>query len=369
MTLRALLLAAVPASALLTGFLVAQQPQPQASAEVERPDIVADVVNVQVPVTVRDREGNLINGLAPVDFQLLDEGIPQPITLDITAHPISLVVAIQADSTAREALPIVQKSASLFVPLVAGETGEIAVIGFDHRIQVLTPFTSNGDEIKAAFGKLKAGSSQHHLDDAAMEAVRMLKVRGKDRRKVLILISETRDKGSAVTPRDVLTEVEFANVQVYPVEMNHFINQITTQAEPNRPKALSPEGRAPLPMGILQTGTTDAQTNMGNWVPIFPEIFALVKGIFIPNSLEVYSKFTGGSEQNFVSVTGLEDAIARIGEELHSQYMLTFRPTNPKGGYHEIVVNVNAAANLKISTRTGYWMAPRGAPATETLKN
>lgn len=362
MTLRALLLAAVPASALMTGFLVAQD---ASTPELpERPDIIADVNVIQVPVTVRDRDGRLVRGLTQVDFQLLDEGIPQPIALDITEHPISLVVAIQADSTAREVLPTVQKAASLFTPLIAGETGEIAVLAFDHRIQVLSPFTSNADEVKVAFAKLKPGSSQHHLDDAAMEAVRMLKVRGKDRRKVLVLISETRDKGSAVNPRDVLTEVEFANVQIYPVEMNHFINQMTTQAEPNRPKALPPEGRAPLPMGIMQTGTTDAQTNMGNWAPIFPEIFALVKGVFIDNSLEVYSRFTGGREQNFVSVRGLEDAVAQIGEELHSQYMLTFRPTNPRGGYHPITVNVTAAANLKISTRTGYWIAPR-APDTK----
>ena len=365
---RALLMAAVPATTLLTGFLMAQQ-QPSAQESVESPIFRQEVVNIQVPVTVRDKSGKLINGLAPQDFQLLDEGIPQPIKLDTAAYPMSLVIAIQADATAGKILPVVQKSADMFAPLISGETGEIAVIGFDHRIQVLTPFTSNPAEIKAAFGKLKAGSTQHHLDDAAMEGVRLLKNRGKDRRKILILISETRDHGSAVNPRDVLTEVEFANVQVFPVEMNHFINQITSQTEPNRPKAAPPEGRAPLPMGIMQTGTTDAQTNMGNWAPVFPEIFALVKGIFIQNSLEVYSKFSGGREQDFVGLSGLEEAVAQIGEELHSQYLLTFSPTNPRGGYHEITVNVNRAANLKIATRTGYWIAQRApVPASDTKK-
>jgi VWFA-related protein len=363
MTWRAVLIAAVPATALLTGFLMAQEPS--APAAIDRPDITLDVLNVQVPVTVRDKGGRIINGLAPADFQLLDEGIPQITTLDVTAHPISLVIAIQANSTARQILPTIQKSADMYVPLVAGESGEIAILGFDHRIQVLAPFTAKPEEIKAGFAKLKAGSSPHHLDDAAMEGIRMLKNRGKDHRKVLLLISETRDQGSGVNPRDVLTEAEFANVQVFPVEMNHFINQMTTQAEPNRPKAVPPEGRAPLPMGIMQTGTTDAQTNMGNWAPIFPEIFALVKGVFIQNSLEVYSKFTGGREQDFVGLSGLEEAIAQIGEELHSQYLLTFRPTSRRGGYHEITVNVNAAANLKITTRTGYWMAQR-APVNDT---
>ncbi len=355
--MRKLFFVAIPASAILTGLLVAQAPAPP---EIDTPIFRSDVVNVQVPVTVRDSRGNFVNGLAPVDFQLLDEGIPQPVKLDVAAHPISLVIAVQSDATARQILPTVQKTASIFAPLVAGETGEVAVIGFDHRVQLHTPFTSNAEEIKAGFAKLKPGSNQHHLDDAAMEAVRMLAKRGKDRKKVLILISETRDVGSAVNPRDVMTQAEFSDVQIYSVSMNHLMNQLTTQAEPNRPNAVPPEYRGNLPMGVMRTGTTDAQTNMGNYTPIFKEIFTLVKGIFVPNSLEVYTKFTGGREQNFVSLAGLEEAVQQIGEEVHSQYLLTFAPTSAEGGYHEITVRVLTAPNLKVTARTGYWIAPRG---------
>jgi VWFA-related protein len=357
MRLRTGWVASGAALAALTGALVA----PTAGQEAgERPDIVVEVNNVQVPVIVRDSRGNFVNGLTPLDFELYDDGVKQDIKLDVTVRPVSLVVAVQANSTARAILPTVQKGGSLFAPLVAGETGEVAVIAFDHRIQVLTPFTSNPDEIKAAFAKLRPGSSPHHLDDAAMEGVRMLKARGKDRKKVLILVSETRDVGSAVTPRDVLTEAEFADVQIYTISMNHLINQLTAKAEPNRPKAVPPESRAPLPMGVIQTGTTDAQTNMGNWTPIFKEIFELVKGVFVPNSHEVYTKFTGGREQNFVTLGGLEEAVQRIGEEIHSQYVLTFRPTSTRGGYHPLTVRVLTAANLDVRARYGYWMAPRG---------
>jgi VWFA-related protein len=363
MRMRNIFAAAIPASALVTGLLVAQAPL----ADVETPLFRQEVVNIQVPVTVRDANGNFVNGLTPFDFQLYDQGVPQPLKLDVATYPISLVIAIQSDATARQILPTVQKAASLFGPLVAGESGEIAVIGFDHRVQVHTPFTSNQEEIKAGFAKLKPGSTQHHLDDAAMEGVRMLRNRGKDRKKVLILISETRDVGSAVTPRDVMTQAEFSDVQVYAVSMNHLLNQLTTKAEPNRPNPVPPEFRGNLPMGVIRTGTTDAQTNMGNYTPLFKEIFALVKGIFIPNSLEVYTKFTGGREQNFVSLSGLEDAVHQIGEELHSQYLLTFAPTSQEGGYREIVVKVLPSPNYKITARTGYWIAPRG-PKPEPAK-
>lgn len=357
--MRKLWIVALPV--VLTGLLIAQD-------AIETPIFRADVVNVQVPVTVRDAKGNYVNGLAPVDFQLLDEGVPQLVKLDVAAHPISMVIAVQTDSTARQILPTVQKTASIFGPLVAGETGEIAVVGFDHRVMVHTPFTSNQEEIKAGFAKLKPGSAQHHLDDAAMEGVRMLNKRGKDRKKVLILISETRDKGSAVTPRDVVTQAEFSDVQIYAVSMNHLLNQLTTQAEPNRPNPVPPEFRPNLPMGTIRTGTTDAQTNFGNYTPIIKEIFALVKGLIVPNSLEVYTKLTGGREQNFVSLGGLEEAVQLIGEEIHSQYLLTFAPTSKEGGYREITVIVPTAPSLKITARTGYWIAPRGPSAAPAKK-
>ena len=53
----------------------------------------------------------------------------------------------------------------------------------------------------------------------------------------------------------------------------------------------------------------------------------------------------------------MEQALARIGEELHSQYLLSYNPSNKEeGGYHTIRVAVEKPG-LKVRTRTGYWMA------------
>jgi hypothetical protein len=112
-------------------------------------------------------------------------------------------------------------------------------------------------------------------------------------------------------------------------------------------------------MGVVQTGTTDAQTNFGNYAPIIPEIFAAVKGIFVSNPMEVYTKFTGGREENFAGLSGLEEAVTRIGREIHSQYILTFRPSNTDGGYHPITVRVLTRPDLDVKARAGYWIAPR----------
>ncbi len=42
-------------------------------------------------------------------------------------------------------LPQIRRIGSLFDGLVLGDEGEIAVVAFDHRVQVLTNFTSDPD--------------------------------------------------------------------------------------------------------------------------------------------------------------------------------------------------------------------------------
>ncbi len=80
-------------------------------------------------------------------------------------------------------------------------------------------------------------------------------------------------------------------------------------------------------------------TNSANFVPAFVEIFKQVKGIFIDNPVEVFTKWTGGREHSFITQRDLENAITGIGSELHSEYMITYTPNNKdEGGFHAIQV-------------------------------
>jgi hypothetical protein len=60
-----------------------------------------------------------------------------------------------------------------------------------------------------------------------------------------------------------------------------------------------------------------------------------------------------------MSQNGLEQAIADIGQEIHSQYQLTYFPNNSdEGGYHQIELRV-LIPGLTVTTRPGYWAAAR----------
>src|SRR6185295_7959657 len=51
-----------------------------------------------VPVTVEDKDGNLISGLTKDDFELYVEGVPQEITY-FSSDPVPLSVAILIDKS------------------------------------------------------------------------------------------------------------------------------------------------------------------------------------------------------------------------------------------------------------------------------
>jgi VWFA-related protein len=312
--------------------------------------IRSTVVNVQVPVTVLDKKGRHVPGLTADDFTLYDEGQRQVIQVDDVTAPISLVVAVQSNSNARDVLTTVRRASSLLFPLVAGDTGEIAVLAFDHRVEVLTPFTSKATELEAAFSHLKSGGGPHHLDDAAIEGIRLLHTRAKDRKKILLLIGEGFDKGSSVTTQDVLTQAELNGVLIYTAKMRPANPETPMKAK----NPVPPEARGPAPMGTVRTMTTDVQG--GGYGPSVNDAVNVFRGLMAENTLSAYAQFTGARAQNFSNQKSLEDAINAIGKEVHNQYMITFAPQSAAGGYHELTVQV-ANTTLRVRARRAYWLA------------
>jgi VWFA-related protein len=342
------------------GLLAAQDPPPKDQAPEPAPPSIGSVTvrNVLAPVTVEDHNHDFVPGLTPYDFRLYDNGKLQNITQDMATHPLSVVVVIQANADVEKILPYIKRLSSVFESLVLGEEGEMAVIGFDHRVKVLTDFTSDPAKIDSAFQALSVGSYTGALNDATMRAIGLLKSRPTNRRRVVIQIAENRDKGSEIkSVREILTEAEFANVVFYPIDISQLLAALTSQAQPNRPSTIPPGGEH-LPMGTVNTGTTAMQSEMGNWVPALKDIFDAAKGIFVPDPLDVYAKYSGGRQYGFKNEKELQRDVMQIGNELHSQYLLSYSPNNQnEAGFHQIRVVVVKADIKAVRVRDGYWMA------------
>jgi len=347
----------------LLGTQLLSQSPPGTAAQEQAPQTIRTTVNVVVaPTVVKDSRGEYVSSLKPQEFRLYDNEKLQDIRVDLAFNPISLVVGVQSSSNAEGALKPVKKLGVAFEHFITGTDGEVAIVSFDHRIQVLQDFTKDSTAVTKALEKLKPGSSHHAMTDMVTYGVRMLSKRPDDHRRVLLLIAESRDRGSEGSTREALEYAQLHNVIIYTINMSRFMNAMTREPDYPRPPAVPPEARAPLPGGHVSTPTTVAQSTgtpgyAMDFAPVIKEIFTQVKSIFIDNHAEVFTKYTGGSEYNFTSQRELEKAVSQLGQQLHAQYLITYNPNNKlEGGWHEIRVVVERP-NLQVSTRRGYWMA------------
>ena len=225
-------------------------------------------------------------------------------------------------------------------------------------------FTNDVNKISESLKKITPGSSTSRLVDACEFGVNMLRHRPVDRRRVLLLISETRDYGSEGGKlRDVVINAQLLNVSVYTVNMSRMLATLTGKTQPPKVDQMPPANR-PMPSSVPATPTSVMQMgnspgNSADFFPLMIEMLRDVKAVFKDNPAEALTKATGGQEFSFVKQKGLEESIAKIGSELHSQYLITYSPNNKlEGGFHEIKVTLEPNhPEWKVRERPGYWLA------------
>jgi VWFA-related protein len=362
-------------TSVLCGALLAQQQPPVAAppaAPAQEQDqltrIVVPVDYVSTPAWVYDRDGSTVSGLRPDQFRLFDNGKEQNIQVDVSFTPISLVICVQANANVEGLLPQVRKIGNLIKPLLIGDQGQAAVIKYDHRIETIQEFTSDGDQITQAISKINPGSSSSRMIDAVSAATNMLRRQPKNRQRIILLLGETRDVASEMRLRTALMDIQVANVTFYAVDMSRFMTTLTGKPQPgrqdNRPAPLA--GAASLPSMVPATPTSVAQATGGGggtagraeFIPLLLELYRDAKAIFKKNPVEAFTQATGGMEFGFHSLRTLEDAIQKLGEQLHSSYTISYSPSNRTvAGWHEIKVDVPGRRDIvKVQTRPGYWL-------------
>jgi VWFA-related protein len=339
--------------------------QAPASAQVK-----VRVTLVNTPVTVRDLQGNLVDNLAAADFHLTDNGVEQKIShFDFGGDPISVVILIETSSRIDPLLPEMRKTGVLFTQTVMGADGEAAVVGFNDGVDKLQNFTRNSDAIDTTVAQLQTGGSGSKLYDAMGIAVDMLARRPQatadkpGRRRVLFVLSETLDVGSETKLGEVLRRAQLANVTIYSVGLSTARAELHSPPRNTQPDRSTPPGINPLPPmpGSIQTPETEAARNtgvdlMGGAIWAVQHIDDKVKD----RAMEVAAVATGGAHLSTYKDRSIENAIDELGAELHSQYTVSYAPSDGSDfGYHEIKVQVNRKG-VTVRARPGYYITPPG---------
>ncbi len=320
---------------------------------------------VQVPVTVTDAKGKLVDGLEAGDFILLDNGKPvERAAIDTIATgtaPIAIVIAVQSSGISSAVLAKVRKIGAMIQPLITGDRGCAAVVSFAYRVRWLTECTNDAAKVTNAFWMLRPGEEKSgRMLDAVKEGIERLTKRPGARR-VLLLISESRDRGSEADLAATLKEAQEAAVTVYSATYSAFKTAWTAKPADTAPVYLPPHPEPPRADAGSPPGREQiAIQPTAQRVDILGGIDELAR-LSKPETTLLFAQATGGITLPFTRQKALEEAIEKLGAELHSQYVLSFAPEpSTAETYHRLEVRLARKGDYRVRARPGYWAAIRG---------
>jgi VWFA-related protein len=313
---------------------------------------------VIVPVTVTDKKGRPIDGLEARDFRIYDNGRPLAAAVDTIGTgvaPIALLIAVQSSGISAPALDKVRKIGSLIGPLVTGERGCAGLLAFAADVEWLEDCTRDPDALIRAFHRLRpAEYKAARMIDAVHESVSHLR-RNPNARRVLLLISESRDRGSESDIESAVAAAVAAGVAIYAAPYSAFKTAFTTSQREPPPVPGPGAQRSPPPRPPGPPTVASPMAPHGPQIDIGAAVAELAH-IAKPKATDELTRRTGGASFPFTRQKALEDAIGKLGSELHTQYVLSFVPEEPVPGYHNLEVKVTRAGDFRVRARPGYWV-------------
>lgn len=313
---------------------------------------------VVAPVTVKDSHGRFVDGLTPEDLILYDNNVPQPIQMDWSQYPIDLVVAVGTGAASGAVIDKLGASGILFTELLAAEAGETALVTFSDEVKVHQDFTASSDKVTQALRMLRKEGDGARVLDGMRHGLRMLQQRPAGRRRVLLMIAEKRDRGSAANHAQVMELAHRLNAAVYWLSYSPFLQPFTAKpktAEDLKPEAERIKYRACLLCPDPDDTPVPPDLGPGGMLYGLGELFRMKQ----PDLAALFTRTTGGRAIGFFRKDGLEEAIQAIGEEVHSQYIVTFQPkAREAASFHAIRIAAKNRPELDVRTREGYWAIP-----------
>jgi VWFA-related protein len=354
----------------------------------QEPTFHAGTHTVSVYATVVDRNGRLVTDLTKDDFQVLDNGKPQPLTIfknDI--QPITIVIMLDRSGSMVGRFDIERDAAERFVADLLPE--DKARLGsFSNHVEIDPPtFTSDRDElIRILHGSLQeAGPTP--LWNATFTAMNALT--GEPGRRVVLVFTDGYDSPIKPEGNTTLNEVigrsQTEEIMVYAIGLADACGESTSSNGPNPATAplfqRGPGGRAPRrPGGRFPGGIggrrpipgmppiggrfpfpgPDAPTGKGpeggSRDPLVSRTGSGCPGARPDPGLKLVAEEGGGGYFELHQTDDLGATFSRIADELHHQYLLAFTAAHLDGTLHHLEVRVRDH-NLTPRARKSYLAA------------
>jgi len=289
------------------------------------PRFGVDVEVVNLSVSVADAHRKHVTGLVSRDFTILEDGVPQEVTVfDQQNVPLSVAILIDSSLSMQPRMPVVQAAAVRLVRALRPQDSA-RVVQFNHRHQVVQEFTSDHALLEAAVRSIRPEGATG-LYNAVYVSLRDL-ARTKDpsemRKRAMVLLSDGADTTSLLSDDQVLDAARRAEVTIYAVGLG------VAQTSPTVTSADSSRARFFLTRLAAETGGE----------AFFPRSIAELDGVY-----------------------------GRIADELGTQYSLGYVSSNAlrDGKWRKVIVHSPRGAIIR--HRAGYYAARARSAAASLLR-
>ena len=246
-------------------------------AEEPETTIKVDVKLVNVFVTVTDARGAPVANLQKENFVLKEDGKEQKISVFSreSALPLSIVLAVDTSLSTRKDLPLELISARKFAHAIVRPQDGLAVYKFSETVSQMVPFTSDLKKIDEGIDHPRNGSATALYDAVFLGSQALSRREG---RKVMVVITDGGDTMSQVDYKEALRAAQEAEAIIYSIII------VPIEASAGR-----------------DTGGEHALIQI--------------------------SADTGGKSYYATSLAQLDDAFRQISDELRTQYLLAYYPS------------------------------------------
>jgi Ca-activated chloride channel family protein len=299
----------------------------------------SDSTVVVVPVTVTDRSGRFVPGLTPDQFEISDGGSRRTITqFSAERVPVSLGILLDisgsmaSDPKARAVDDArwadTRRALELLVTRL-DPRDEVFFAVFSDKVGLAVPWTRDHERVPRAFSTLRPGGNTAIFDAVSLIAPAFQLAQHP--RKVLLVISDGRDSR--------VPHISGAPVYRYPLTQEQQVQiGIYQRQKERRDLAVAATRRI-----VSQSGAALYAIGMGTQ-----------KGAYVDHiNLESLTADTGGYVEAIKDPSEITGAVARIFDELQSQYMVAFEAAHADGKFHEISVTTRNR-DLRVRARAGY---------------
>jgi Ca-activated chloride channel family protein len=317
-------------------------PTPTASPTVTpEPDetIVIDTEEVTLNVRVVDRNNRSINVLRKEDFKIYEDNVLQEISFFSRAEvPTNYGLVIDNSGSLRHQLEKVIEASKIIVNTNRPDD-ETCVVRFvsSDKIEVVQDFTAKKSDVNEALDNLFIEGGQTAIIDAVYLAAEKVDEYEKTRnpnekkRRAIIVVSDGEDRDSYYKEQQLFELLRESDVQIYAVG---FVNELTKE---------------------------------GGFITKSPQEKA-------KNLLTRMATETGGKVYFPSSISELNQIAADISNELRTQYVISYSPTDdPKdGSFKNIKVTVADGPNKEkriALTKTGRKSGGGSVGNAPTLQN